>query len=208
MEEYPPNAKKLKEEPVVPEKKIEKVIEGKVIQRKKPLGKKFSELLIGGDSKSVGSYIFYDVLLPAMKDTIADVMTQGVERMLFGEARSTSRRPGSRRGGSSNYTNYSNYTRNKPPWDDRRQISPRARASHDFNEIILETRAEAEEVLDRLFDLVAKYETATVRDLYELVGAPSKFTDDKWGWADLRGAGITRVRNGYLLDMPRPEPLD
>ena len=87
-------------------------------------------------------------------------------------------------------------------------MSRRARASHDFDEIILASRVEAEEVIDRLFDLVSRYESATVADLYEMVGVTGNFTDDKWGWTNIRGAGVTRVRNGFLLDLPRPEPLD
>lgn len=87
-------------------------------------------------------------------------------------------------------------------------MSRRGRSTHDFDEIILATRVEAEEVVDRLFDLVGRYESASVSDLYSLVGISGNFTDEKWGWTDLRGAGVERVRNGYLLDLPRPEPLD
>jgi hypothetical protein len=79
---------------------------------------------------------------------------------------------------------------------------------HDFNEIILATRVEAEEVLDRLFDILNKYQTVSVSDLYELVGITANFTDEKWGWTELRGSQVAKVRNGYLLDLPRPEPLD
>ena len=81
-------------------------------------------------------------------------------------------------------------------------------AKHDFDEIVLDQRAEAEEVIDRLYDVVSRYESATVADLYDLVGLPSTHTDHKWGWTDLRGAGVSRIRDGYLLDLPDPEPLD
>lgn len=222
MDDFPSNSRRREPEkaPTPPpkkqeEKKVEKVTTGEVISRKKPLGKRMKELLVGGDANSVGRYVFFEVLLPAAKDTIADVVTQGVERMIFGEARSTSRRTGSRPGGSSGYTSYNRYY-STPPWDQkgarreepRREISRRARSSHDFDEIILATRAEANEVLDRLFDLVSRYDQATVSDLYELVGLSGNFVDEKWGWTDLRGSGVTRVTDGYLLDLPRPESLD
>jgi hypothetical protein len=87
-------------------------------------------------------------------------------------------------------------------------MSQRGRAKHDFDEIVLDQRAEAEEVIDRLYDVVNKYEQATVADLYDLVGLSSTHTDHKWGWTDLRGAGVSRIRDGYLLDLPDPEPLD
>ena len=215
--DYPNNSHQAKESKITVSneeetpKKVEKVIEGTVLRRKKPLSKRFSEMFIGGDSRTVSAYLFYDVLMPAAKDTIADVMTQGVERMLFGETRSTSRRAGNRRG-NSGYVSYNRYSASTPPWEPRRDEprspSRRSRATHNFDEIILSTRVEAEEVIDRLFDLVARYESATVADLYELAGVTGSYTDDKWGWTDIRGAGVTRVRNGYLLDIPKPEPLD
>ena len=31
--------------------------------------------------------------------------------------------------------------------------------------------------------------------------------DWQWGWTDIRSAGIRRVREGYLLQLPRTEPL-
>lgn len=211
MDEFPGNASKAEKEPDPDSKNVEKVVTGEVVRRKKPLGKRIKEIFVGGDARSVGNYVMFDVLVPAAKDTIADIVSQGIERMLFGEARSTSRRTGFRpSGGSPGYVSYNRFSPSQPTRreEPRAQISRRARASHDFDEIILSTRIEAEEVIDRLFDLVARYETATVADLYELVGVTGNYTDDKWGWTDIRGAGVTRVRNGYLLDLPRPEPLD
>jgi hypothetical protein len=86
-------------------------------------------------------------------------------------------------------------------------MSRMARSRHDFDEIVLQSRTEAEEVIDRLFDLVSRYDTATVADLYELVGIQGSHTDHKWGWTDLRGADVSRTRDGYLLDLPDPIPL-
>lgn len=205
------NKTKMESEVPSDKKKVDQIVQSQVVRRKKPLNKRFSETFFGGDSKGVWEYVAFDVLVPAAKDMFADAVSQGVERMIFGEARSTSRRSGRRPNDS--YTNYSRYSSNRrspDPRDERprQQVSRRARATHDFDEIILATRVEADEVLERLYDLVDKYETATVADLYDLVGVSGNYTDDKWGWTDLRGAGISRVRNGYLLDLPRPEPLD
>jgi hypothetical protein len=211
--EFPSNRKKdrVKSEPKA-EKKVEKVTQSEVVRRKKPIGKKVSETFIGGDARSVWAFVAIDVLIPAAKDMIADAVSQGVERMIYGDARSTSRRSG-RRPADGPYVSYNRISKaqNRGVGPDPRghhQLSRRARASHDFDEIILATRVEAEEVLERLYDLVSKYETATVADLYDLVGITGSYTDDKWGWFELRGAGVTRIRNGYLLDLPKPEPLD
>lgn len=209
MEEFPSNsnrapkaARPAKDEP----KQIQKVVQGEVKRRRKPLGKRFSETFVGGDAQGVMSYVVLDILVPAAKDTIADAVSQGVERMIFGEARSTSRR-GSHRT-VSGYTPYnrmsSPMTRREEP---REPLSRRARATHNFDEVILDTRVEAEAVIDQLFNLILKYEEATVADLYEMIEVSSSYTDRKWGWTDIRDADVKRVRNGYLLDLPKPEPL-
>lgn len=209
VEDLPGNslrARPVRDEP----KKVEKVIIGDVVRRKKPLRKRFSEVFVGGDAGSVWSFVAIDVLVPAAKDAIADAFSQGIEKMLFGEARSVGRRTGRRPNDS--YIAYNRYgTGNRPDPGardrDRPQMSRRGRANFDFDEIILPTRVEAEEVIERMFDLVSKYDMVTVADLYDLVGVQGNYTDEKYGWEDIRGTGVTRVSNGYLLDLPRPEPI-
>lgn len=214
MDDFPSNARReTRSIPVrEPAKNIEKVVTGEVVQRKKSLGKRFKETFVGGNAKGVWEYVTLDVMIPAAKNMFADAITEGFERMIFGDSRPSSRRHGSRSGGANGYVSYNRYSSHGPApishRDEPRPISRRARASHDFDEIILETRVEAEVVIDHLFEVVSKYETATVADLYDMVGIDGKYTDDKWGWTDLRGAGVTRVRNGYLLDLPKPEPID
>lgn len=213
MENYPGNSKRVTEtkssgkQPKAEEKrekKVEKVVVTEVRRRKKPLGKKFSETFVGGDAQSVWLYVVNDVMVPAAKDMIADAVSQGIEKMLFGESRGRSR--GANVSSHVSYNKISTQQRKGP--DPRKDISHRARATHDFDEIILGTRAEAEEVLDALFTLISDYDVATVADLYEMVDQTGNFTDEKWGWVDMRGAGVTRIRGGYLLDLPRPEYID
>lgn len=201
-----------------PEKKVERVTESDAVRRKKPLGKKLKETFVGGDTKSVWEYVLLDVMVPAAKDMLADAASQGVERMIFGESRSSTRRSYGREPWSpSNRVSYNRYssssssaTSNPVGRASGREegISRRARAIHDFDEIILPTRVEAEEVIERLAFLLEKYESATVADLYDLVGITGNYTDDKYGWTDLRDSGVQRIRQGYLLNLPKPIPLD
>lgn len=211
--EFPPNSRKVTK-PVQAEepKKVEKIVTGEVVQRKKSLGARFKETFVGGDARSVAGYVVLEVLVPAAKDMAADAVQQGLEKLLFGEIRSAGRRP--RTGTSTGYTSYNRFSqpsvtpRDGHRVDPREAISKRGRATFDFDEIVLQTRAEAEAVIDSLFQLVSQYEVASVSDLYNLVGITTTFTDNKWGWTDLRGAGATRISTGYLLDLPRPEPID
>lgn len=206
---YSGNTNKSKESkrPPKDEKNVEKVITGVVVQRKKSLGRKIADTFVGDNMHNVGNFVLYEVIIPAAKSLVSDAVSQGVERSLWGDSR-----PRSSGGHRRNYISYENMSRsNQRPDrrnDGRREVSYRARANHDFNEIVVPDRGEAEDVLDRLGDLIETYRVATVNDLYDLVGITGNFTDDKWGWDDLRTAHITRVKDGYLLNLPKTSPID
>lgn len=215
---YPANSHKVRqiksadeEKKDAPDKKVEKVIKGEVVKRKKGLGRKIVETFKGDDDHNVGEFLVLDVAIPALKSLLSDLVIQGVERTLFGDGRSApSRRPspGSRSTSYTSYNRYSSPSGRAGEADGPRTISSRARASHEFDEIVLATRGEAESVLDSLVELVNNYDVATVSDLYDLVGITGNFTDEKWGWFDLRSASIRPVRGGYLLNLPHTQPVD
>lgn len=195
--DYPANSKKSKEDSVE-KPALEKIISGDVIQRKHGLFGKVAGNFLSEDSGTVMSYVVMEVMLPAAKNMISDMVSQGVERMLFGDSR-----PRSGAGNRPGYTSYNNVSKPAQP----RTMSKQSRATHDFNDIIFASRGEAEDVLDTLRALINQYDVATVNDLYDLLGLTGEFTDAKWGWFDLRSASIRPTRGGYLLDMPRTQPL-
>jgi len=209
---YPSNSKLVKKEEVkVEDKKVEKVISGIARKKKRSFGKKLAETFLEDDTKTVGSYVVHDVLIPAAKSMICDIVGWGgfAEMMLFGGKK------GSRttRDRGKSITNYSNVSYRQSESRDRdtprsREVSKTSRARHDFDEIILETRGEAEQVLSHLVDLVVDYDEATVADFYDLVGITTEFTDNKYGWTDLRNVAVSRVRGGYVINLPRTQPLD
>lgn len=181
------------------DKNIQKVISGNVKTREKSLGKRFSDTFLGDDIESVKGYIIFDVIIPAIKDTISNVVSNGVEMLLFGETRSVGRKK------NETYTSYSNYYKKDNRHERQRSVS----SVHNFRDIILETRGEAEDVLSNLVDIAYEYGSASVADLYDLVGVTGSFTDNRYGWSNLAGAKVSRARGGgYIIDLPRVEELD
>lgn len=211
-EKYPSNSLKKRIIPVEgEEKKLEKIITGNVVKKKKPFFKRVAEVFIGEDVGNVGSYIVWDVLIPAFKSTVSEMVTSGVEMLMFGEARSSR----TRRERGKSYVSYDKAyygsDRNRPRTNERRErreLSTATRARQNFDEIILDSRGEGEEVLSRLTDLCVDYGQATVADLYQMVGITDQFTDNKYGWTSLANASVVRVRDGYLIELPRPILLD
>lgn len=204
IDDLRPNSYKSKEEnsEKIPDKKTEKVIQGAVIERKKPFTNRFVEAFFDGDLKTASSYALVDVLFPAVKRGIADTFQNLIEMMLFGTA-SKSR---SSRGGNERVS-YASYYKSDSR-SDRRNDNADRHTRYDYRDIILSTRGEAEEVLDVLTGIVEEYGQATVSDLYDAVGITGDFTDAKYGWTNLNTARVRMTRDGYLLDLPRAVPID
>ena len=192
---YPPTSQQ--------ERKLDKVVSGKVKTRKQSLGKKFSDTFLSDDLETVRGYIIFDVLIPTIKDTISNIVSNGVEILLFGETR----RGGSRRENSP-YVSYANYyKKEKRP---SQKSSARRGERHNFREIIFETRSDAEDVLEAMIDILeSDYSQVSIGDLYDLCDITGNFTDHKYGWTDLRSASIHRARGGgFVIDFPRVELLE
>jgi hypothetical protein len=208
-QEFPANSRKSKVGDPEPPKRVERVVTGEAKRRRKPLGKQFMDTFVGGDPKEAARQMISGVIIPSARDMIVDAITQGAERLIFGETRRRS--SSSRPGGVSNYVNYATRAAGagRTPEDHSPRLSQRrTRSGFNFQEISIPTRAEAEEVLSRLDDLVDQYDTASVADLYALVGLKAAHTDQRWGWTSVRGSTPRRLRDGtFLLDLPDPEPL-
>ena len=213
MEEFPDNSDKSKDEKEASESaETEKVIVGTAKQRKKPLSKRFREVFIEDDAQSVVGYVMMDVLVPAARDMIIDAGTSFLEQTFGGQAGSRTRRRGGRSdAGRVNYGGFSAPPRQDPrirEREERRYARP-VRDTHGIDDVVLQTRAEADLVLDNLYMKLEKYDQVTVSDLLSSVGITPAFTDDRWGWTSLSGSSIRRLgREGYVLNLPRVESLD
>lgn len=190
--------------------KLKPIVKGKVIRKKKGSFDKFKEAFLG-ESENLGDYILYDVLVPAFRDTISD-MGFGVIEKLFGNGRSRSGGYGSpivRDRGRSyvSYNSVSSNNRRGGGRDERRELDRGSRARHDFDRFIFTSKGEAEDVLAHLVDMTIEYGEATVRSFYELSNLESDYTDDNYGWTNLRDAYVDRTRDGYVIAFPPTRPL-
>lgn len=203
MVEYKGNSHRGKEEnsgEVIPPKKVERVATGKT--RRKNEVRKLADAFITEDVHSVKDYIIQDVLLPAAKKAISEMVSSGIDMLLYGEAKSKNRS-----GRNESRVSYTKYYDRERERDYDRGARTRTRG-YDYDDIILDTRREAEEVLDRMQDLIDTYGMVSVADLYDLVGINGSYTDNKYGWTHLRNADVQRVRDGYLLKLPKALPFD
>lgn len=202
---YKSNSHKSREEQrqesLETKKKVEKVVKGPVKAKKNEM-RKLTDIFISEDVNNVKSYIFMDVLVPAIKKAISDVVRNGIDMILYGDTGRSENRS------SASKVSYRNYYDNER--DRRDAANQRTRTGYSYDDIVLDNRGEAEEVLSRMDELVETYGIVSVADLYDLVGITGNYTDNKYGWTELtiKGARVERVRDGYMIKLPKALPLN
>lgn len=199
MDEYKSNSNKSRSE----DKRVaNKVVTGDVKVKDKSEMQKIADTFIAEDVKNVKNYILSDVLVPVIKKAVSDIVTNGVNMILYGEPKKGS----TKYDGNDIQTSYRSYY-------DEKNRDPRNAQTYgrlySFKNVILATRIDAENVLDQMNAILNKYGSVTVADYYDLVGAPNVYTDYKYGWRDLRSAYIYRNNDdSYSLKLPKALPLD
>lgn len=206
MEKYQSNSHRSKELAAAEstqEKKIEKVVSGKAKTKQNKV-RGLTDIFISEDASNVKSYIFMDVLVPAIKKAISDIVTDGIEMILYGST-------GGKRTKSSSKVSYRSY------YDDGRRDRDRgssrdsyaARTRFDYEDIIFPTRGDAELVREQMDEVIDRYGLVTVGDMYEMAGlSNAPYTANKYGWTNIRTAEPIRTRDGYVLKLPKAMPID
>ena len=112
--------------------------------------------------------------------------------------------------GNSSKVSYSRYYDDRRDRDRSRDYRTSSiRSGFDFDEIIFETRGDAEAVLDAMYDILNQYKVVSVAELYDLASITThNYTCNNYGWVDLRGSSVVRVRDGYILKLPRALAID
>lgn len=191
MEEYQSNSHKSKEALA---KKVEKPVVTGARTKKKSELRKLADIFIPDDVESVRSYILLDVIVPLIKKGITSI----VDVLLYGEARSDTKKD------SASRVSYRSYYENRDRDDRGRGIAPKLT---DVN-IIVDSRAEAESIISGLEQIIDVYGFASVADMCDLADLEHNFTDNKYGWTSVKTAKIIPRRDGWEIEMPKRMPID
>lgn len=199
MEEYPSNS--IKEKTDKPAKKLEKVTTGVVKSQKKTEGQKFKEAFMAEITSNVKHYTSPEVLVPSIKNAIWDLATFVLNMALYGEGRRDRRSnvPGAK----VSYTSF--YQSN----DSKRDYTkPRPTSGFDYDDLVFVSRGDAEAVLSAMEDAIDRYGFVSILDMYDLAEvSTSNYTLGNYGWKNLRNSQTVPVNGGYILKLPKAEPL-
>ena len=173
-----------------------KVISGTAKRKKKSLGRKILDSIFDADMTRV----YEDVIDPGWKNLLFDIFVSSASQVFFHEIRRSSG------GRDSSRTRRTSYDR---MYDDRRDMgrSRSRRASYDIEDVVFETRDDAEIALDRLERILDQYGTVRVSDLNQAAGITGTWTDKNFGWTDLRGVRVLPVPEGWIIDLPPCEDV-
>lgn len=173
--------------------KVERVTSGHVHQKQDNLALRFIKELVPNGDIPLGEYLWQKVLIPTVRGTILDII-----HMAFGVSGP------SYKSGSS--TRYSDLSRD---WNYSAKQSEKKKRpySASYKPVIVDTRRDAERILDGMEEILARYDVASVSDLYQLAGIPVVSIDSKFGWYSIEGSRIVYVSDGYMVKLPDPEPL-
>ena len=205
---YPSNSNnhKAKEEAVAHPPVVKPVITSGASVRKKGIIAKVFGSFISEDVDDIGSYLFKDVIVPAVQDTLVNSIKDTADMLFYGEARSANN---SRRR-NNNYTVYSKggKTQSTQSTQSRQQPTANNRAMHRFDSLEFDDYGSAKDVIDSLNDYIFEYESATVGTFYDFASVSHSWTDVSFGWYDVSMVKPRRIRNGnWVLDLPKPVPL-
>lgn len=200
MAEYTNNSFKAKEEK---KERTEKqaVVSKTPKTRKKSEIRKAAGLFISEDASTVKDHLIQDVLIPTARDLIVHIIEDTVNIIFYG---STRRKSGS--GGRVAYA--SRFDEARDPRD-RDRDKRRDRTAIEYDDIIFDNRGDAEAVLANMDACLEQYGTVTVLDLFDFAGVTThNYMADRYGWKNLSTAEVRRIRDGFIIDLPRAFPID
>lgn len=194
------------------------------VRHKKSIWKSVGDRFISEDAEYVGSSIVDDILVPALRDLINDILHGAID-MTFGGG---NYRGGSysRRGRGRSHISYDRMysdsrssrrrrDRDEDDYDDRRS----RRRLPDCSEFIfdprdydraLDAQCAAEDLLDDMADRIEEYGQVDVAWFMDQVGEDidGRWNAEDWGWTDLSGVRVRGSnRNGWYIDLPKPKEL-
>ena len=167
-----------------------------VIVKKDSEAKRIGKRFFSEDAKTVGSHVVETVVVPSLQKLLSDAVKGAIDWLIYGSKGS---RPQTGVGTISygNYYNRSGVVNPTPIYTNPMLASKPT--LYAVNDVIIADRGEAEEVLLRMKESITSY---------GMVGQRASFTDQKWGWFDLRTADIIRVEGGFCIRFPKVQPIE
>lgn len=201
---FPGNSEKSREG-ATPAKEETKVIAKAKVIKKSPIKEALKTFFLE-DLPEIANHLVIDVAIPAAKNAITDMVTQGIQQLLYGTVDVKRGRPGV-------YTSYSSssratYSRGIPSGPRRVDYRQSSRPRNlQVEDLIFDTKGDATDIIEHLAETIEKYGQVSVADLYSATGIQPNYTDERWGWTTLDAFELRSSREGWVIVSDSPEPI-
>ena len=186
-------------------------------EHKEQLGKKLKRIFLSEDVDHLGEYIFWDVLVPSVQNLFSD-MLHTVADVSFSGGRGR-RSIASRDSLQRTAALYIRSSANGGSIYNRQSIQTvqTIRSIDDFMAFIYDVKDDALYVLNAMEQEISDYGVCTVQNVYGYLKSRgivvekepgNYYTNNDWGWTDIKNTKIIRVKNGWMLDLPKPKQID
>lgn len=172
---------------------------GKVTLKKSKMNSLGKSVIQGSITDAIANAIT-DLIIPAGRDLLFNVVTSVSQTLIYGESDQPSVSNGVNR---IPYSSISNYNRMGRPTSHVQKV--RQRPEDGF---IFERKSDADTALEHLREACDNFGVVSVQTLYEICEKSAPYTANKYGWMNLDDARVERTRDGYTLKFPRSMPLD
>ena len=178
-------------------------------------------------AKELGRYAVEEVIIPQTRDMMSnffksminmasDAATKTLDRAIYPDG-SGPRRKTSNSDGTRSYQPKVNYSTTVYRNDSKPQReSINSRSSIDVNDIYVDTREQADDIVGLLVERIENYGKAKVADLYENLTdengnkIPTTFPDYKYGWTDAKDidSHYDPKVGKFHIDLPKPVNIE
>lgn len=187
-----------------------RVIKG--TRKKRNLLERGCDLLFGSSGvKAVFRDVYHDVIIPSMRDVVADAFHSGVDGIFYrGDERSISSRYSSRSNRvPDNRTNRTNYASSYKSSSTNYSSGRKYERHKGIEPVIFSSNREAMDVLAELNDEIRQNGFVRVSDFYNITGYNEiQHVDNYFGWEEVNSCTIRHTRDGWVLYMSDPISLD
>ena len=178
---------------------IQNTNKGNIVKKQRSVIEKMAGLFLAQNPNEAYDDIVMDIVVPAIKNVFLDSLTT----LLNG-------RPAkSRTGTTASRISYRDFYEKDNVKDSYRHSS-KAIDAINYDDVIFESVGDAEIVLDAMEDAIARYGRISVSDYYDLSGVEVTTRDypaGKYGWKDISGSRAVRVKEGWIIKLPRAYPI-
>lgn len=183
-------------------KKVIKPVVSGAVKVDRPATRRFFDYLFAESPKALGKKIGRELIVPRMKAGVEEALNSFISGMFWGGGQ----RPMNNmvqgtvlRAGGVAYNQMSN-----PSALTQARQAGVQQSSGNYQDLVVPTQQFAEVLLANMYELLNNYRVVAVADLYELANITPQPSDNAYGWTSLDGARISKVREGFLLELPRP----